>query len=58
MNDKELIDTEDQNLAPVYQKFPIVLEKGDDCYVWDSSGKNYLDLMAGYGVSLLGHSND
>ena len=58
MNDKELIDTEDQNLAPVYQKFPIVLEKGDDCYVWDSSGKKYLDLMAGYGVSLLGHSNE
>ena len=57
MNDKELIDIEDQNLAPVYQKFPIVLEIGDDCYVWDSSGKKYLDLMAGYGVSLLGHSN-
>ncbi|MBH59250.1 MAG: aspartate aminotransferase family protein [Thaumarchaeota archaeon] len=58
MNDKELIDIEDQYLAPVYQKFPIILDKGEDCYIWDSSGKKYLDLMAGYGVSLLGHSNE
>ena len=58
MNDEELINSEDQYLAPVYQKFPIVLDKGDDCYVWDSSGKKYLDLMGGYGVSLLGHSNN
>ena len=45
-------------LSPVYQKFPIVLEKGNGCYVWDLDGKQYLDLMGGYGVSLVGHSNE
>ena len=57
MNDEELINSEDKYLAPVYQKFQIILDKGSGCYVWDSSGKKYLDLMGGYGVSLLGHSN-
>ena len=57
MNDEELINSEDKYLAPVYQKFQIILDKGSGCYMWDSSGKKYLDLMGGYGVSLLGHSN-
>ena len=57
MNDEELINSEDKYLAPVYQKFQIILDKGSGCYIWDSSGKKYLDLMGGYGVSLLGHSN-
>ena len=58
MNSEEIISSEDNLLAPVYQKFPIIIEKGSGCYVWDSSGKKYLDLMGGYGVSLLGHSNE
>ena len=58
MNSEEIIHFEDTLLSPVYQKFPIVLEKGSGCYVWDLDGKKYLDLMGGYGVSLVGHSND
>ena len=58
LNSEEIIHFEDTLLSPVYQKFPIVLEKGNGCYVWDLDGKQYLDLMGGYGVSLVGHSNE
>ena len=58
MNNEEIIHFEDTLLSPVYQKFPIILEKGNGCYVFDSNGKQYLDLMGGYGVSLVGHSNE
>ena len=58
MNNEKIIHSEDTLLSPVYQKFPIILEKGHGCHVWDSNGKQYLDLMGGYGVSLVGHSNE
>lgn len=40
-----------------YNRFPIVLEKGDGMYVWDENGKKYLDFVAGIAVNSLGHNN-
>ncbi len=40
-----------------YSRFPIVLEKGEACWVWDVEGKKYLDLVAGIAVNCLGHSH-
>jgi 4-aminobutyrate aminotransferase/(S)-3-amino-2-methylpropionate transaminase len=34
---------------------PIVLGRGEGCYVFDVDGKRYLDLAAGFGSLLLGH---
>lgn len=34
-----------------------VLVRGEGPYVWDISGKRYLDLLAGIAVSSLGHAN-
>lgn len=31
------------------------LEKAEGCYVWDKSGKRYLDLIAGIAVANIGH---
>ncbi len=36
---------------------PIVLSRGEGCYVWDADGKRYLDLVAGFGSVLLGHGH-
>lgn len=49
---------EDKYLANVYQRFPITLVKGKGAKVWDSSGREYIDCMGGYGVALVGHCND
>src|ERR1700720_974709 len=36
---------------------PGILHRGKGCYVYDSSGKRYLDLLTGIGVNSLGHSH-
>jgi len=39
--------------------FPLLLEfeRAEGVYLYDSSGKGYMDLISGIGVSSLGHSN-
>jgi LysW-gamma-L-lysine/LysW-L-ornithine aminotransferase len=46
-----------RNLSNLYQKFPVRIERGKGAYVWDTSGKEYIDCMGGYGVALVGHCN-
>ena len=50
--------SEDQYLGNLYQRFPVVIEKGSGSHVWDSNGKEYIDCMGGYGVALVGHRNE
>ena len=38
-----------------YARLPIVLEHGQGCWVWDTTGKKYLDMVAGIAVNVLGH---
>ena len=40
-----------------YNRFPIALEKGEGMYVYDESGKKYLDFVAGIAVNSLGHNH-
>jgi acetylornithine/LysW-gamma-L-lysine aminotransferase len=51
------LNTEDQYLANLYQRFPINVAAGKAAKIWDTSGKEYIDCMGGYGVALIGHSN-
>lgn len=57
MSEQDNQKVEDASLAPVYQKFPIEISRGRDFTVWDTSGKEYLDFMGGYGVAIVGHCN-
>ena len=34
-----------------------LLTRGEGCYVWDESGKQYLDFLAGIAVNSLGHAH-
>ena len=34
------------------------MARGKDAKIWDTSGKEYIDCMAGYGVALVGHCNN
>ncbi|MDQ4067058.1 MAG: acetylornithine/succinylornithine family transaminase [Thermoproteota archaeon] len=52
------MNDEDRYLAPLYQRFPVNIAKGKGTKVWDIAGKEYIDLMGGYGVALVGHCND
>src|SRR5215472_3307662 len=52
-----VIDLEKQYLLQNYARLPLVLARGKGCYVYDTSGKRYLDLIAGIGVNALGHAH-
>ena len=43
------------NLYPVYPLFDINIVKGKGCHVWDSEGREYLDLYGGHAVISIGH---
>ncbi len=38
-----------------YSPLPVVLVKGEGAYVWDESGKRYLDMMSAYSAVSHGH---
>jgi predicted acetylornithine/succinylornithine family transaminase len=48
---------EGQYLLQNYARYPLVLDRGKGCYVFDSSGKRYLDFITGIGVNALGHAH-
>lgn len=57
--DKKAIMEEDQQyLASIYSRFPVVLEKGKGTMVWDTKGRQYLDFTAGIGVNCLGFCDE
>src|SRR5229473_3883257 len=52
-----VVDLEKQYLLQNYARLPVVLQRGKGCYVYDTSGKRYLDLIAGIGVNSLGYGH-
>jgi predicted acetylornithine/succinylornithine family transaminase len=42
---------------PVYARQPLVITRGEGCWVWDDAGNRYLDLVAGIAVNVLGHAH-
>lgn len=48
----------DQVLLKTYNRFPVVFEKGEGVYLYDTEGKKYLDFAAGIAVFALGYGNE
>jgi predicted acetylornithine/succinylornithine family transaminase len=44
-----------QYVLPTYGRFPLVPVKGQGSYLWDDSGKRYLDFCTGIAVCSIGH---
>ena len=44
-------------LVHTYNRFKVVLEKGEGVYLYDVNGKKYLDFASGIGVCSLGYGN-
>jgi ornithine--oxo-acid transaminase len=38
-----------------YEPLPVVLERGEGCWVWDVEGRKYLDMLASYSALNQGH---
>ena len=58
METQTIIQTAESSLLHTYNRFPIVLDRGEDVYLYDTDQKKYLDFAAGIAVFALGYSND
>jgi acetylornithine/N-succinyldiaminopimelate aminotransferase len=54
---EEIMALEREYLLQNYARYPLALERGKGCYVYDYSGKRYLDFISGIGVNALGHAH-
>ncbi|MCT7996145.1 aspartate aminotransferase family protein [Laspinema olomoucense] len=47
----------DAAVMTTYGRFPLALERGEGCRVWDTEGRSYLDFVAGIATCTLGHAH-
>lgn len=47
----------DDCVMTTYGRFPLALERGEGCRVWDTEGREYLDFVAGIATCTLGHAH-
>ena len=47
----------DEYVMKTYTRYPITLERGSGCRVWDTEGREYLDFVAGIATCTLGHAH-
>lgn len=57
MKMQSYIDEEKKVGAQNYAPLPIVLEKGQGVWLWDTEGNKYLDFMSAYSAVSFGHSH-
>ena len=58
MTMQEYIQDAEGALLHTYNRYQIVLDKGDGVYLYDYDGKKYLDFVAGIAVFALGYHNE
>src|SRR5579859_196931 len=57
MNLEAVMKKEAALLLPTYERYRILLRKGKGVYVYDASGRKYLDFLSGIGVNALGYGH-
>ena len=50
-------EVESKYYMPCFRRQPMVLVRGEGTRIWDDTGKEYLDFVAGWAVDNLGHSH-
>jgi len=51
----EQMNHAEESILHTYNRFPVMFEKGEGCYLYDTEGKKYLDFAAGIAVNALGY---
>ena len=57
MSMQEYIEEAESALLHTYNRYQLVLDRGDGVYLYDIEGKRYLDFCAGIAVFALGYNN-
>lgn len=58
MTKETMIENAEQTLLHTYNRYPVVFERGEGMYLYDTDGKRYLDCYAGIAVLALGHCDE
>ncbi len=56
-NNDDIIKQGLEQVMNTYSRFPMVIVEGRGAKVWDANGKEYLDMVGGIAVCILGHAN-
>lgn len=52
-----LLKSAENTMMKTYLPYPVIMEKGKGVYLYDTEGKEYLDMGSGIGVNSLGHNH-
>ncbi|WP_347036551.1 aspartate aminotransferase family protein [Blautia obeum] len=51
----EQMNHAEESILHTYNRFPVMFDHGEGCYLYDTEGKKYLDFAAGIAVNALGY---
>lgn len=54
---QKIIDDSFSKLVKTYKPQPVVMDRGEGAYAWDTDGKKYIDFAVGIAVASLGHAH-
>ena len=57
MDIKTVVDETEKYYLPVFGRYPLVLDHGKGCRLYDADGNEYIDFLAGIAVNALGHAH-
>lgn len=57
MDKKAIIEETEKYYLPVFGRYPMVMELGQGCRVWDNEDNEYVDAFAGIAVNSLGYNH-
>ena len=52
---ERIIEQAEETVLHTYNRYPVVLDRGEGVYLYDTEGKKYLDFAAGIAVQALGY---
>ena len=55
MSMNEQMNRAEESILHTYNRFPVMFDHGEGCYLYDTEGKKYLDFAAGIAVNALGY---
>ena len=56
-NAMNITNTDKEFVAGTYGRFPLEIERGSGARLWDTNGREYIDLGAGIAVNTFGYSD-
>ncbi len=55
LKETDVFELDGKYVMRTYARMPVVFVRGDNCFLYDVEGKEYIDLVAGIAVNGLGH---